>query len=273
VVIIAAIACQSAFFDALGIGNRDIRKNTATKKKHQTEQKQSNEENDPTETRHISADELNMATDVPTDVSATIITELKLGNQAATKPIYLYISPSCLHCGRMLVEEVVGFVEKNGDKHCVIVKFLTTSAKDLFIMKMIQNETSNQERYFAILQNFIKRGLATIDRIQVTEEQQALYKGSDKDQEMIKYQVLAEQFGFSSEQIQKARPNMTEKYELTVMKQYKEAAEEVAKVLETKELNLPLIVWDGKCYKDIGTAKEAIEKAANESQKMDEVLS
>jgi hypothetical protein len=202
---------------------------------------------------HISADELNTVNAIPAKLS-DVITEITLGNQAAARSIYVYISPSCLHCGYMLVEKVVAFAKSHGDKCRIIVKLLPTSAKDLFIMKLIQNETSNKARYFEILQNYTKRALAALDKIEPSEEQKKRYKVSDKDAEMIKYQVLASEFGFSDEQIQKACPNMSGKYEIAIMKKYKETVAEAANLLQMRELDLPLIVRDGKAYKDIDDA-------------------
>ncbi|MDR0942559.1 MAG: thioredoxin domain-containing protein, partial [Holosporales bacterium] len=137
-----------------------------------------------------------------------VITEVSLGNKQAKNKIYVYIAPSCLHCGKFVVEDVEEFIRKNGQDCCVVIKLIPTSAKDIFIMKLIQKEAKDQDDYFKIFRNYIKRTLATINYITPTKEQIALFKGSKEDEEMIKFQVVASEFGFSNEKIVAAIPDM-----------------------------------------------------------------
>jgi hypothetical protein len=128
---------------------------------------------------------------------------------------------------------------------------LPTSAKDIFIMKLIQNQTHDADKYYELLKGYIERVIATINSVKPSSEQKKLYKGSATDEEMIKYQVIASEFGFTDKQIQDAYPNMSTPYELTVIQEYKKSVETISEILQTKELNLPLIVRSSKIYPNI----------------------
>lgn len=191
---------------------------------------------------------------LPEDESA--ISEIYLGNKTSKNKIKIYISPSCLHCGKFLVEDVDEFLKKNNEKVKIIVKLLPASAKDIFIMKLIQNESKDENGYFAILKNYIMRVLATINYITPSESQISMFKGSKTDPEMIKFQVEASEFGFSDEKIIKAFPDMDQLFEKTIMKRYAKSVKFISKILDSKELNLPLIVKEKKVCK---TLKEAVQ--------------
>lgn len=187
------------------------------------------------------------AEDTPEDVP---IMEIPIGNEEASEDLEIYVSPSCLHCGRFLSEDVEEFLKKNTEAGTVL-KFLPTSAKDIFIMKLIQNEAPERRQYFAIFKNYIKRALATIDRVEPTKEQVENYRGSKTDPEMIKFQVVASEFGFSDKKIIAAFPNMKGKFEKQVIAEYKKKTKKVSKLLKSKELDLPLIVRHGKVVKKL----------------------
>lgn len=177
-------------------------------------------------------------------------TEIKLGNKNSSDKdaIYIYIAPSCLHCGKFLAEDVEKFIKEDNRKHAITIKFLPTSAKDLFIMKLIQNEVKDEGGFYMIFKNYIKRVMATINQIKPTKEQISLYKGSKSDPEMIKFQVEASDFGFEDSKIISAIPDMDGDYEIEIMNNYKESVQYIAEVIGEKELKLPLIVKNGKNY-------------------------
>lgn len=182
------------------------------------------------------------------------ITEIHLGRKSLENSIYIYVSPSCLHCAQFIVEDLEKFLENNKNNH-VIIKFLPASAKDVFIIKLINNETKSEDLFFLIFKNYIKRILATINKISPTEEQQDLFKGSKKDPEMIKFQVSAYEFGFSEEKIQKAYPKMQDKFEQSLTQDYSETVKELSNILQSKEINLPLIINKNKIYKSLNDIK------------------
>lgn len=185
-------------------------------------------------------------------IDSSAITEIHFGNKKATKTVEVYISPSCLHCGQFIINELKDFVDEHGNDADIVVKFLPVSAKDIFIMKLIQNESSGDEKlYFAIYQNYIKRAIATINYIKVTDDQRKLFKGSRKDSEMIKFQVLASEFGFPSAKIVAAYPdqNMTEPFERAILLAYSAAVKKVSALLNSKELDLPLVVSGNRVLK------------------------
>jgi len=185
------------------------------------------------------------------------ITEIHLGNKSLEDSIiYVYISPSCLHCAQFIVEDLEKFLENVKNEKHVIIKFLPASAKDIFIIKLLNNETKSEDLFFLIFKNYIKRILATINKISPTDEQLDLFKGSKKDPEMIKFQVGAYEFGFSEEKIKKAYPKMKDKFEQSLTKDYSESVEELSHILESKEINLPLIVNKNKICKSIYDIKD-----------------
>ncbi len=187
------------------------------------------------------------------------ITEISLGNAESEDSVEIYISPSCLHCANFITSDLEKFIKSNGSKYHVILKFLPTTAKDFFIMKLIQNETNGDESaYYAVYKKYIKRTLATINHVKPTQEQTELYKGSNTDPEMIKFQVVAAEFGFSDEKILNAIPDSEVKapFERTIMLAYSNDRKALSKVIQSNELDLPLIVKNGKAYKKL---KDLIE--------------
>lgn len=184
----------------------------------------------------------------------SVITEIHFGVPEAKDKIEIYISPSCLHCGKFVAEELEDFVKKH--ENTVVLKFLPTSAKDIFIMKIIQNEQQDEKSYFEIYKNYIKRAIATINFVNPTKEQIEKYRGSKKDPEMIKFQVVASEFGFPDQKIIAAFPdkNMTEPFERSVMLAYSKNIKTIHEIVDTNELDLPLITKCGKRFKSLNDA-------------------
>ena len=182
------------------------------------------------------------------------VTEIHFGKQQSNEKIEIYISPSCLHCGKFIAEDLENFLKNHDDE--VVLKFLPTSAKDIFIMKIIQNETKDPKSYFEIYKNYIKRAIATINFVNPTKEQIDKYKGSKKDPEMIKFQVVASEFGFSDKKIIAAFPDpeMTAPFERSIMLAYSQNLKMIYKLVDTKELDLPLIAKSGKRFKTLNEA-------------------
>jgi hypothetical protein len=63
---------------------------------------------------------------------------------------------------------------------------------------------------------------------------------------------LYSEFGFSNEKIVAAIPDMNGLMESKIIKDYRETVKRTANILNTKELELPLIIKDEKVYKDLG---------------------
>ena len=181
------------------------------------------------------------------------ITEISLGNLEAEDKIDIYISPSCLHCGQFVAEDLEEFMDKHSAEIKVSIKFLPTSAKDVFIMKLLQNEAQDEKSYFAIYKKYIKRAIATINFVHPNEKQKVLYIGSPKDPEMIKFQVVASEFGFSNKKIVEAFPDpqMDKPFESAIMRSYAERVNIISKLINTKQLDLPLIIKDEKVLKNL----------------------
>lgn len=185
-----------------------------------------------------------------------LITEIHLGNKDLKNPTYIYISPSCLHCAKFIVEDLEKFLAKNQDNNHIVIKFLPVSAKDIFIIKLINNETQNENLFYRIFKDYIKRILAKINQITPTDEQLELFKGSKQDPEMIKFQIGASDFGFSQDKILNAYPKMKNSFEKVLMNEYSKIAKQLSQILDSKEINLPLIVKEDKVYKNLSDIKK-----------------
>lgn len=187
------------------------------------------------------------------DVEA--ITEVSFGSKQNDEfPVIVYISPSCLHCGKFIVGEFDEFVKRNKDKHLIILRFLPTSAKDIFIMKILQNEAKNANGFFMLFTNYIKRCLATIDRVTPTKEQEEKFRGSNADPEMIKFQVVASEFGFLDQNVIDAIPDVDEPYEKKLIKHYGKFVESISDIVDTKNINLPLIMKGDTVLENLNNA-------------------
>lgn len=195
--------------------------------------------------------------------------------------IEIYVSPSCLHCAYFLVEDLEAFLKKNNNE-CFVKVILLPSLdykdgkyifvdKDFFIMKLIQAEAKDVNGYYMIFCNYMKRVLATINKTNPSKEQRELYKGSETDDEMIKYQVIAHDFKFSDDKITNAIPNMDNndyehaKYELAIKEHYKRTVKEIFTKLnldtqKSPELEVPLIICNGKKYKTLEDALKECQK-------------
>ena len=173
--------------------------------------------------------------------------------------IEIYISPSCLHCAQFILEDLEKFLTIHRDNCFIKVMLIPVTAKDFFIMKIIQAEARDSNGYYIIFSNYMKRAIATIDSIIPTKEQKDLYRGSNTDPDMIKYQVIASEFKFSDEKIINAIPNMEEDYELAVMEYYKNTVKEIFEKLQldatkNSELEVPLIICNNKICNNLNDA-------------------
>jgi hypothetical protein len=183
------------------------------------------------------------------------ITQLHLGNKKSKKVILVYISPTCLHCGKFLIEDIDEFMKRDKNDADIIIKFLPISAKDIFVMKLIQSEAKSENEYLLIFTNYMKRVLATINYSNPTQEQIKLFKGSKIDSEMIKFQVIASDFGFSNAKIVNSTPNMSAPFEKRLVEYYTSEAKSISKILKANELDLPLIIKSGELYKNLEEAE------------------
>ena len=193
-----------------------------------------------------------------------IITYFTFGTEGKLT-INVYISPSCLHCAQFLAEDLQKFINKHKNECFIKVILIPYLARDFFVMKIMQKKSKNSEDYYGIFSRYMKRAVATIDSVHVNKEQKALYVGSNTDPDMIKYQVVAKEFGFTDEEIIKAIPNMNEDYELKVIKRYKTTLQEISNILQLdnskqQEIDVPLIVCNGKTHKTLNDAFNSCNK-------------
>ncbi len=168
--------------------------------------------------------------------------EFSFGCSLDTNPITIYVVPSCLHCGTFLAETLDSFLKQHGQLYGVKVKFIIASAKDLFILKLFYNKFKNDKykMYWKYI-DYIKRAIATIKSTKATEEQLAVYKGSKKDSEFIKFEVIANNFGFSDEEIVAAYPKSKEFFESRIMAISGNHSNEINEIEHSTEIETPYI--------------------------------
>lgn len=203
----------------------------------------------------------------------SVYMEFEFGCTDDNNPIYIYVSPSCLHCAQFVLEDLDKFLQKYGAICRVIVRLVPTAAKDVFLIKLFSKKAKNKDEFCLIMTTYLKRVLAEIKSISPTKEQKKLYGGSKKDEDMLKFQVVAHNFGFLDEEIKEAIPYFdvfknNGKYEIQdqdllninnnnvdqekgwmevqIMNTYAEFASNIIEVIHNKSLDLPLIVRNGK---------------------------
>ena len=171
--------------------------------------------------------------------------------------IEIYITPSCTHCADFVLGKFTTFVTNNATKCQVKLILLPVAAKDFFIMKIIQASVSNTTDYYRIFFNYIDRAVKSIKHVRPSKKQIEMYKGSNNDPEMIKFQVIAHEFQFTDEEIINAFPNMNDAYEQALVQHYDETSKRLNKLINSKDLNLPLIIHNGKVYDTLQQALDA----------------
>lgn len=210
------------------------------------------------------------------------VTEVSFGCVQDKLPIYLYISPSCFHCAEQLIKKNPKYLQMYGATHRLVVRFLPTSAKDLFIMKLIYNrakaiakrDTSRiPYEFYYVFVSYIKHMNQIIRSIKPTEEQISMFKGSNTDPDMIKFQIGATMPSteklckdpdedhaipafepFTNDEVVAAMPNLDAKFEAKIMDFYRDSVEYISAVVKSKELTLPLITRNDKSYKTLEEA-------------------
>lgn len=258
--ILSLVCTLGTAYGEVVVLNTDLR-NDHNEQSPQASTKTSEEEQ-AVETNQNNENEAEGATNINTQkkrqlnkkVVVHAILDLTLGNNVHNNDVEridIYVAPSCLHCGTFLVNDLQDFLDKHSQNCFIRIRLLPVSAKDLFVMKIIQSEAKDMNGYYMIYLNYVRRTLATIKTIKPTEQQQALYKGSTTDPEMIKYQAIASAFGFSNEKIVAAIPDMDAYYEKAVMDWYRSVVKILEPFCPNKNLDLPLIIQNGKSYKNI----------------------
>jgi hypothetical protein len=178
------------------------------------------------------------------------ITAIRLGNPNCEERITIVVSPSCLHCGKFLLETLPQFLADN-ENIGVDIAFLPASAKDVFIMKLIQNEAKDEDKYYAIYISLIRAAIDGLAKIKPTDEEKEKFKGSNSDPMMLQYQVLTSKLGFSDEKIIDAIPNMDEPFEDSIIAHYKKLSAKMTEVLKTKDIDLPVFMYKNEHYKKL----------------------
>ena len=189
--------------------------------------------------------------------------ELVIGNQDKENKSNIYqvfISPSCMHCLQFLTEDIENFTKNNDN--CVSIKFILNGTKDFFILKLMNNYAKTQQDYDKAFKNafinYSKFVIAKFDNTKISEKIKKLLPNI-KDEEILKYATLAQDFKFSDEDIKLAtefRYNNNEKhkkntdeddiFERILISHYTENVELIESKSESKEIVLPIIIKNKK---------------------------
>jgi hypothetical protein len=174
--------------------------------------------------------------------------EIRLGCTKDESPIILYVVPSCLHCGKFLAEDVSEFLKQYGGSTAIIVRFIVSEAKDIFILKLFYNKflkDVTEDRFlkdrkynmFWEYVGYMKKAIANLP------------KGMEEPD--IKYfKKMAIEFQFSEEDVNQAEPQKEQDFEKTTVAKSSEFAEHIAEISGTKEIGTPYIVKNDKEIKN-----------------------
>ncbi|MDR1488132.1 MAG: DsbA family protein [Holosporales bacterium] len=163
------------------------------------------------------------------------IMSFKLGCPTDKDPITIYMLPSCMHCTEFIAVELHKFLEKYGQMYGVKIRFIIFSPKDLFIIKLFAKKfpKNNIEMFWKII-DYMKRLTATINQFDKIEN------------EMEKYKLIAEQFGFTKKEIEEAIPDPDGEIEQGMMEVYRQHAKQIREVNGGNEVDLPFMTKSSK---------------------------
>jgi hypothetical protein len=162
------------------------------------------------------------------------------------KTVYIYTLPSCLHCLDFLTKDLPEFLEKNKNVN-VVVRLIIRSAKDIFIIKLIQSKARSKTEFYLILLAYLRKVRDNMESTKPTAEDVEKYIGSATDELMIKYQLIAIKFGFGKDDVIKAYPDTEGVIEKAILAYYQIFVSEIAKCIpEGNKIDLPLIIQDNQ---------------------------
>jgi hypothetical protein len=188
------------------------------------------------------------------NASPKVHMEFKFGYLKDEDPIIVYVVPSCLHCAKFLADDLNPFFDKFGQIHGVVVRFIISTPKDIFILKLLhnkyKNETDHRVMYWTFI-DYIKRAMARIDLVKPTKKQKEKFVGSKKDPDFIKFQVIASEFKFSDDEIVEAYPNASKKFEKEMLAIHDKYAEEIKKINGGSNIETPFKTRSGKKLEEL----------------------
>ncbi|MDR2458575.1 MAG: hypothetical protein LBD43_00555 [Holosporales bacterium] len=151
-------------------------------------------------------------------------------------------------------------------KNCrIVIRFLISRPGDIFILKLIWNKTHDVGRYFLIYQNLMKRMMATIKHVTPRDEETLKQKLNGKqwtilsNGNMTKLAVVASEFGFTPDEIEEAIPKTDGLVERQMLDARMIYLSNIAENTDTKEIDVPVVVYDKKCYPDLSSAAAATQ--------------
>lgn len=183
-----------------------------------------------------------MADQKQSDLDAVRCMEFEFGCATDKDPIIIYVLPSCVHCGVFLVENLQKFLEEYGQIYGVRVRFMVDSIKDLFILKLFNMRfKENKHDLYWKYTDYMKRVIATINNVEITDEQKENYNVSKKDPDFIKFQVIAHDFGFTDKEILDACPDSNEKFEKTARIISSDYSDHILEITDLPKVEMPFI--------------------------------
>jgi hypothetical protein len=198
----------------------------------------------------VSGNVVNGADHEHEDGDVTDCMEFSLG-QPSENPIIVYVVPSCFHCGLFLAEKLSPFLIEHGQRHNAKVRFIVTTPKDIFIMKLFFNMFENDKcTMFWKVIDLLKRAVATIKAVKPTRKQWKLCK----DSELVKLCAVAQEFGFSFDEVKAALPVEGGATELALLTRGAKYAAEIFEVSGKAEIETPCILQNGRLIQSLEDA-------------------
>lgn len=158
------------------------------------------------------------------------------------KPIIVYITPSCLHCGQFLATELDKFLKQYGQRHKVIVKFILSNPDDIFILKLFCNKflRANVEPSLksTVLLNMFKVYVSFMEFFS------AKCRGNPRGADIRK---SAEEFQFSEKDVADAKPDPNGVFEKKSLPYSIKHSKEILKITKTEAIGTPCMVYGEKC--------------------------
>jgi hypothetical protein len=173
-----------------------------------------------------------------------------LGNDGNMEPIVVFLSPSCPHCGKTL-NSVAEFVKTNGDIRPVVIKFIVTGLKDLYLMKLVGLHSDSPSEFLINLMEYIKRTDNEKSGSSPKQEDEERVANSDNSDEVKDIQIHFLRLRYNAPEIEACKPDPNGREEAKVLENYKNISDEAKELNGGNELDLPLFGFKGKKYESL----------------------
>lgn len=164
------------------------------------------------------------------------------GSANNDKPIIIYVTPSCLHCGQFLVTELDKFLKQYGQQYKVIVKFILSNPDDIFILKLFRNKFLQTKTEPSVKSTVLFDMFNTY--VNFMEFFNAKCRGNPRGADIRK---IAEEFQFSDKDVADAKPDPNGIFEKKSLPYSIRHSKEILKITKTEAIGTPCMVYGEKC--------------------------